>query len=80
MIYRLGVMGGAAAATTKAFRAKRTNIPCAEVIAMQGLLGKPDRLIDHAVLRKAVRDTVPGLMKTLARPDPGAPRARQCRR
>ena len=69
MIYRLGVMGVAAAATTKAFRAKHARIPWADVIALQELLGKPDRLLDHAALRNVMRETVPALMKALARPD-----------
>lgn len=69
MIYRLGVIGLAAAATTKAFRAKHTNIPWDEVIALRDFLGKPDRVLDHAALRKAMRETIPAVMKALARPD-----------
>ena len=67
--FRLGIIGVAAAATTKAFRAKHTNVPWRDAIAMREFLGKPDRLIDFAALRKAVRETVPALAKTLALPE-----------
>jgi len=68
-IYRLSIIGVAAAATTKAFRTKHASVPWTDAIAMRKFLGKPDRLLDHAALRKAVRETVPALAKTLARPE-----------
>lgn len=68
-IHRLGMIGEAAAATTKPFRAKHRRVPWADVVALRELFCKPDRLLDEAVLRKAVRETVPALAKVLARPE-----------
>lgn len=68
-IHRLSIIGAAAASTPKAFRAKHPSVPWDEAISMREFFGKPDRLLDPAALRKAVRETVPALAKALARPD-----------
>jgi uncharacterized protein with HEPN domain len=65
-IYRLSVIGTAAAALTGTFRAKRPQVPWGDAIALQALIGIPDRLIDRTAIRKAIHETVPALMSALA--------------
>ena len=66
-LYKLGIIGAAAVGMTEAFRAGRPSIPWEHAIAMLEFVGKPDRLLDHDAVKRALRETVPVLLRELTK-------------
>ncbi len=51
----------------EAFRTARPHIPWEEAIAMRDFVSKPDRLLDANAAQRAMRETVPTLLRELTK-------------